>query len=50
MFTCCPSQCVKALLFHTGSTMCDINSANDVGDTPLHRAARWGFCELATLT
>ena len=26
--------------------MCNVNIANDVGDTALHNAARWGFGEL----
>ena len=32
---------MKALLFHTAQ--CDVNVANELGDTPLHNAARWGY-------
>ena len=38
-----PMKCVKSLLFHT--TQCDVNVANEQGDTPLHNAARWGYGE-----
>lgn len=42
MFFCC--QCVKALLFFdaTAKTI-DANAVNDMGDTPLHLAAKWGY-------
>ena len=43
---CVMFQCVKALLYYDhGSTVVDINIANDFGDTPLHMAARWGYGE-----
>ena len=30
--------------------MCNVNIANDVGDTALHNAARWGFGVLSLVS
>jgi len=38
---------VKALLFYDPvSTVVKVNAANDVGDTPLHVASKWGYGKL----
>ena len=37
-------QCVKALVFYDANVnMLNINATNEVGDTPLHLAAKWGY-------
>jgi len=37
-------QCVKAILFlDILKSRLNVNAANDMGDTPLHLAARWGY-------
>ena len=39
-------QCVKALVFYDqGVSTLNISAANDLGDTALHMASRWGFGE-----
>ena len=37
-------EVVSALMFNR-QPKCKINAVNDEGNTPLHNAARWGFCE-----
>ncbi|XP_045595565.2 ankyrin repeat domain-containing protein 27 isoform X1 [Procambarus clarkii] len=43
--------CVKALLFYAESVGCDItiNAQNNVLDTPLHLASRWGYSAIVEL-
>lgn len=41
-------NCVKALLYYSDhlKVRIDRNAQNKFGDTPLHMAAKWGFCEI----
>jgi len=34
---------VKALIYVNHDDLLDVNSRNDLGDTPLHLAAKWGY-------
>lgn len=39
-------QCVKGLVFYdTSSSKLQVNGTNDIGDTALHMAAKWGYGE-----
>ena len=39
-------QCAKALVFFDqGSGLLNIDATNDFGDSSLHLASKWGFCE-----
>ncbi|XP_076809089.1 ankyrin repeat domain-containing protein 27-like [Clavelina lepadiformis] len=40
--------CVKALLYYDpAATVVKVNSANEMGDTPLHIASKWGYVNIA---
>ena len=43
------TQCVKALVYINQDDLLDVNSQNDMGDTALHLAAKWGYGQ-STLT
>ena len=36
---------MKAVLYDSKMSQSNIDEKNDFGETPLHIAAKWGFCE-----
>ena len=39
----CTVQCVKALVYINQDGLLNIDSTNDLGDTALHLAIKWGY-------